>query len=82
MSRIVMYLGKDTSGNYYDPLTGNRLACVTDSNVQGLVDEFKVMRASQGILRTKKAEIELKSIHLLANHTAGGELKAPFKFKK
>lgn len=82
MAKIVMYLGRSTSGDFYDPISGQKLSCVAEGSIQHLVDAFTQMRSSDGILQLKKGEVELKSIHLMSNHTAGGEMKAPHKFKK
>lgn len=82
MAKIVMFLGKSTSGDFYDPISGQKLSCVAEGSVQHLVDGFTRMRTTDGILALKKGEVALKSIHLMSNHTAGGEMKAPFKFVK
>lgn len=82
MSRkIVMFVGETASGDFIDPITGARLPCVMDDGCQKLVDRFTSMRSGDGVLKMKKDEIKLKSIHLMASGTAGGCLKAPHKFK-
>ena len=82
MARLVCLVGKTDTGKFIDPVTGKELRCVTEGvGLDVLLKVRDSLRTSGGVLGTGKGEIKLTDIRLLANHTAGGELKTPLRFR-
>ena len=83
MARIAMLLGKDTFGNFVNPVTGESLTCVAEGNdVQGLIDKYCDLRGKKSVtIKKGKKEIKLEQVFLPATNTAGGMLKAKLRFE-
>ena len=79
--RIAMLVGETSGGSFVCPLTGAKLPNVADDGIDSLVKRFIELRGGDGIIKTKKDEVQLKSLHLIASGTAGGCLKAPHRFR-
>jgi len=81
MGRLACLIVRSATGEFLDGVSGKPLACVADGDgVTGLVEAYKTLRANR-VIRRGKDEVGLSEIRMLANHTAGGELKAPCKFR-
>jgi hypothetical protein len=80
--RTVSLVIKTASGGFIDPTTGTPLGCVADGNdIARVVDLYRAIVASEGKITIGRKEIKASEIRLLANHTAGGELKAKKSFR-
>lgn len=81
--RTVCLVGKDSTGSFFNPITGDKLNCVVDgNNIQKVLDVYNAIRANgDGIIRKGKTEVKLSEVLCLANNTSGGELKAKLRFK-
>jgi hypothetical protein len=81
MGRLACLIVRSNTGEFLDGVTGRPIACVAEGNdVQRLVDTYVALRANKTVRRGKD-DIGLSEIRVLANHTAGGELKAPCRFR-
>ena len=75
MPRTAILVGKTESGD----LLAIELA--EGQRINELLATREKLRASGGLLRKRNAEVKLTEVLCLANHTAGGELKAALKFQ-
>lgn len=81
MSRIACLIGKTDAGDWIDPVSGTRLTCVSDGEgINALLDKRLLIDAAKGRIGKGKTEIRLTDLVLLANNTAGGELKSRKRF--
>lgn len=72
MSRLASIIGLTNSGKWEAIAAG-------DAHEMELIRE--AIRKNNGVIRKGAKEIELSELRILANHTAGGELKGRLKFK-
>lgn len=81
MGRLACLAVRSASGEFLDPTTGKVLGCIAEgADVQRLVEVYQALRNSR-VVRRGKEEIGISEIRMLANHTAGGELKSPVKIR-
>lgn len=81
MGRLACLAVRSASGEFLDPTTGRVLGCIAEgADVQKLVEVYQALRNSQ-VVRRGNSEVRISEIRMLANHTAGGEMKAPVKVR-
>jgi hypothetical protein len=82
MGRIACLIVKDDAGDFRDPITGAKLRCCGDgAEIETLVKEYRRLRDSGGVMKHGKTEVRIAEVRLLANATAGGELKGVARFR-
>ena len=74
MARIASLVGKSVTGDLVS------LGMATGEGINDLLAMYKSLRGGTGLLKRGKSDIQLTEVRLLANNTAGGELKGPLKF--
>lgn len=81
MSRVVVLLGKDESGDFVDPISGAKLKCVAEGEpgVGELLEARLALREAGLVVRKGKSEVKLSQVRTLSNNTSGGELKPVLK---
>ncbi len=81
MGRLACLIVKSATGEFLDGVSGRPLACVAEGDgVTKLIEAYVGLRANRTVRRGKD-DVGLSEIRMLANHTAGGELKAACKFR-
>jgi len=81
MARTGILVGFTQSGDCVDAYTGKKLDCAVHGDVSPLLARYKELAESGGVIAKGKTGLQLKELRLIANHTTGGELKAPRRFK-
>jgi len=77
MARIVTLLGKQVKSDSWSSLG---IADGGEATTK-LVELYKALRSSGGMIKKGKGEVRYSDIRLLASATAGGELKAKLTFR-
>ena len=82
MGRIACLIVRDDTGDFLDPITGTKLRCCADGKgIEALVSKYRSLRDGGGVMKHGKSETRISEVRLLANATAGGELKTPARFR-
>jgi hypothetical protein len=77
MARIATLLGKDVKSGSWSSLG----IAEGGEDLNKLVDLYKELRTTKGVIKRGKSEVHLSDVRLLASATGGGELKAKLKFR-
>lgn len=81
MGRLACLIVRSATGEFLDGVTGRVLGCVAEGpEVTKLTEAYVALRAGR-VIRRGKEDVGIAEIRMLANHTAGGELKAACKFR-
>lgn len=80
--RTVALIARSGS-KYLDPFTGKELQCI-GTDINQIVDMYNTIRDAKGVIQVGRGkgtqEVKLDEVRILANHTAGGEIKPTLRY--